>query len=248
MLKLAPPIEKIKQASQKHQIALWDSRFDFLKITKGIRPSCLIGLMGTTGTGKSTLLKSIIADSASEFSVMVWLSEEPVSQYVSGIEKATRGANFQNILFCHEDDIGEAVKESLDDLLFYFFEKITESGARIVFLDNITTSALYSSSFGDKGQTKVINALKKFCHKRDITILYLVHTAKNVSDNSGKLIRGEDVRGTNMSYMASDYFYILQRFEIGSSFFTFLRVDKHRYHENILNKFYILHFKEGHYC
>lgn len=247
MLKKAPSLDVIAKNSQIHHLALWDSRFDFLKATNGIRPACLIGLMGTTGTGKSTLVKSVIADSCGDNPVMVWLSEEPISQYVAGIKKARQTVSFDNILFYHEDDIGEAVKENLDDLLFYFFEKITESGCRVVFMDNITTSCLYSSHFGEKGQAKVINAFKKFCHNKKITIFYLIHTAKQITDNSGKLIQGEDVRGSNSSFMASDYFYILQRFEVGTKFFTFLRIVKHRYHESITHKYFVLNYLDGHY-
>lgn len=247
MLKLAPSIEQIEKSAQVHHIALWDSKFDFLKATQGIRPACLIGLMGTTGTGKSTLLKAIIADTAQDHPVMVWLTEEPVVQYVAGIKKSKQTTNFENILFFHEDDLGESTKEKVDDLLFYFFEKVVESGCRIVFMDNITTSAFYSSHFGEKGQSRVIDALKKFAHKNKITIFFLIHTAKNVTDNSGKLIMGEDVRGSNKSFITADYFYILQRFEVASKFFTFIRIIKHRYHENVTHKYFILNYIDGHY-
>lgn len=247
MLKLAPPIEQIERSAQVHRVALWDSRFDFLKATNGIRPACLTGLMGTTGTGKSTLLKSIIADSAQDYPVMVWLTEEPVSQYVAGIKKSKHSANFENILFFHEDDLSDSIKNNLDDLLFYFFEKVIESGAKIVFMDNVTTSSFYSSHFGEKGQARAMDHFRKFAHENKITIFYLIHTAKNVTDNSGKLIQGEDVRGSNKSFIMSDYFYILQRFEIGQKFFTFVRIVKHRYHENITHKYFVLNYINGYY-
>lgn len=247
MLKAAPSIESIAKSEQIHKLSLWDTRFAFLRATYGIRPACLIGLMGTTGTGKSTLIKAIMADSCEDHKILVWLTEEPIAQYVGGIKKSKQTAKFENVLFFHEDDLAESTKESLDSLLFYFFEKIIESGTRIVFLDNITTSALYASHFGEKGQSRVIDELKKFCHKNKITIFYLVHTAKTVSDNSGKLIQGEDVRGSNKSFIMSDYFYILQRFEVGARFFTFIRIIKHRYHPDLKQKYFILNFMDGHY-
>lgn len=247
MLKLAPSMAEIERSAQVHRLGLWDSRFEFLRATNGIRPACLIGLMGTTGTGKSTLLKSIIADTAADHPVMVWLTEEPINQYVAGIKKSKHNANFENIYFYHESDIGESVKEKLDDLLFYFKEAVIQSGCRIVFMDNITTSAFYSSHFGEKGQAKAIDSFTNFCHKHNVTIFYLIHTAKNVTDNSGKLIQGEDVRGSNKSFIMSDYFYILQRFEVASQFFTFLRIVKHRYHPTMEYKYYKLNFMDGYY-
>ena len=41
----------------------YPTRFNFLREIYGIRPSMLTGVIGTTGSGKSTLIKSIVADS-----------------------------------------------------------------------------------------------------------------------------------------------------------------------------------------
>jgi archaellum biogenesis ATPase FlaH len=236
-----PTEKEVNDALKYHQIFLWETRFDFLKCTQGIRQSSLIGLLGTTGSGKSSLFKSIIADSCDN-KCLVWLTEETRENYSGGIKASKHDTLYDNIRFFHEDDIGEEIRNNLDDLIKYIIDLIVGSGVRIVFLDNITTSCLYSSHFGEKGQAKVITTLKNFAHNNKITIFFMAHTQKNINNDSvNKLISGEDIRGTNQAFMAADYFYILQRFE-SDEIFTFIRVVKHRYHTDLSKKSYQLEY------
>lgn len=247
MFKPVPDKAALEKLAGRHQITLWGSRFEFLRCTAGIRPASLIGLLGTTGTGKSSVAKAIVADCAMEAPLFLWLNEETPEEYAVGLQRAKANLNRENIIMFHEDQLSASVKKDLDQILFCVFESIIQAGVKLVILDNITSSCLYDSHFGEAGQAKVIDEFRRFTRKNGITIFFLIHTDKNTNNNSGKLISGENVRGTNRSFMAADYFYILQRFDVNNAFFTFITIAKHRNHPELRTKYFRLNYTAGHY-
>lgn len=227
--------DELKKLGRLNHLTIWGSRFNFLRSHSGIRPARLCGLMGTTGSGKSSLLKAIIPDTLKdcidEYQCLLWLTEEKPNRYASGLLFNDPEISFKHLKIFHEDKIPEEIRGNLDQLIAFFKEVIIESKARVVFLDNITTSKLYSSYFGERGQAKLIEHLKEFCYEFKITVFFLVHTNKNINDSLNRLMVGEDVRGSNQAFMACDYFYILQRFNLNNERFTFIQTVKHRDHE-----------------
>jgi predicted AAA+ superfamily ATPase len=103
---IKPPVSdfEIEMHSKLKDRTEFPSRYQFLKAHNGIRPNCLHGLMGSTGCGKSTLVKCIIAEAASGKRVLVWISEENVVDYQELINVLDKSV-LSNILFVEEKEI-----------------------------------------------------------------------------------------------------------------------------------------------
>jgi hypothetical protein len=95
-------------------------------------------------------------------------------------------------------------------------------------------------------QGDFISFLAALAEKNDLCIFYVAHTRKEVTDNMGRLIEGEDARGSNQLFQQSQYFFILQNIAINNELFPILRIRKHRFHE-ITKRFFLLGYKDGAY-
>ena len=207
--------EEIDDSIRSHCKIYYPSRFDFLKEVNGIRPCSMMGLLGTPGSGKSTLLKSIIADTAEYAKVLVYLTEEEPKDYQ--ILLNVLKTNLDNVVFLSEKKLFHTGM-TIEQMKLYFQESILASGARVVFFDNITTSAIYES-LNVRGQGEMVSFFAQIAEKNDICIFYVAHTTKNATDNMGKLIEGEDVRGSNQLFQQSQYFFILQNISVNNDSF-----------------------------
>lgn len=209
---------------------VYPSRFEFLKSHNGIRPKALSGLLGSTGCGKSTLVKCIITETASnDAKVLVWLSEETVAEYQELIYFLDKSA-LKNIVFVEEKEIPEEYKETQADFFAYFEQMVEESGCDIVFIDNVTSSAFYNQRYGLAGQNKSAEFLRAFT-KRICEIFYVAHTQSNITENYSKVINAEDIRGSKELSLMTEYLYIIQKFTSNSKQYNCLRNAKYRHHE-----------------
>ena len=220
------------------------SRYAFLSAHNGIRPNCLHGLMGTTGCGKSTLIKCIIAEAASGKRVLVWLSEENVVEYQELISELDKSV-LPNILFIEEKELPNEYKESQEDFFAYFEQMTEEAEADLVFIDNITTSCFYNQRFGFNGQQRTAEFLINFV-KRKCAVFYVAHTRSEVTDNYAKVATPEDMRGSKELPLVTEYMYIIQKFTTEDKQFNVLRVAKYRHHEGA-NGWYALKYEKRAY-
>lgn len=234
--------EEIDSSIIFHTKEFYPSRFGFLKQVCGIRPNSLMGLLGTPGSGKSTLLKSIIADTAERTKVLIYLTEEEPKDYQILLNLLK--TNLDNVVFLSEKKLFHSGM-TLEQMKLYFQEAVLSSGANVLFFDNITTSAIYES-LNVRGQGEMVSFFNQLAEKNGICIFYVAHTKKEVTDNMGKLIEGEDVRGSNQLFQQSQYFFILQNVSINNDMFPILRIRKHRFHE-VTKKFFLLGYRESVY-
>jgi energy-coupling factor transporter ATP-binding protein EcfA2 len=239
MIKKPVTNKQIIDCIDKHSKIIYPSRFAFLNEHLGIRPGCLHGLLGTTGSGKSSLLRSIISDTAEHSKVLVWLSEEQVDDYQLGIIQTNKNVNLSNLLFFEETGLGQAEYESVDETIDCFCENAIKAQVDVIFLDNLTTSFMYSDNWGVRGQGKVIERLHDFTIETGIPIFFAIHTRKDVGANSRKEIVGEDIRGNNQAFQKTQYFYVLQRFSTKGGYQTFISIKKNRHHTINQNTFYL---------
>lgn len=220
---------EIEMHSQLKDRVIFDSRYEFLRAHNGLRPNCLHGLIGTTGCGKSTLFKCVITEAAAGHKVLVWLSEENVVEYQELINMLDKSV-LKNIKFIEEKEIPGEYRDHQENFLEYFEQMVEESEASMVFIDNITTSAFYNQRFGFGGQQKTAEFLINFV-KRKCSVFYVAHTRSEVTDNYGKVVTPEDIRGSKELPLVTEYFYIIQKFTTEDKQFNVLRVAKYRHHE-----------------
>ena len=210
---------------------VYPSRYEFLKAHNGIRPKSLTGLMSSTGAGKTTLTKCIIAETAGHGKkVLVWLSEESVIEYQELIYFLDKSC-LKNIVFVEEKEIPDDFKETQEDFFEYFEQMVEESGCDIVFIDNVTSSAFYNQRFGIMGQNKSAEFLRRFA-KNKHEIFYVAHTESAITENYSKVIVAENIRGSKELPLMTEYLYIIQKFTSNSKQFNCLRTAKYRHHED----------------
>jgi len=247
MLKDSVSYDEIEKEIRENTKQRFKSRFEFLNCTYGIRPKMLTGIMGTTGSGKSTLTKTIIVDAAKSERVLVWLSEETVTEYQIGMHKLSDAReSMKNICFVEEKNLDEYFTKTQDAFLEYFRDLVVESRASIVFIDNLTSSFFYSDDIGPSGQSKSALFLSKLTKDLNVSVFFVAHTSKKIVDNQATLITKEDIRGSQKITILSEYFYILQKFTTNESVYPLIHIVKHRHHA-VDSKFYLLGFEKGAY-
>lgn len=214
--------EEIAKIKQKAQITEVKSNFGFIQGHRGLRLGALHILMGTAGSGKSTVTRAVISDmvKVNQESVYIWLSEESTTDFMIGLadNKVSKGDRSKLLIESELDS-----ESSVDEIL----ERVKFTGANVLVFDNITTSRFYMDKAPD-AQAEFVTKLKKFASENEVAIFLIAHTGKKISDNHGQLITENDIRGASSIVNLANFFYILQRFEIGNRYFQTIRVQKHR--------------------
>jgi predicted ATP-dependent serine protease len=241
--KPASPEQMAEHAKRKH-VVFFPTRYSFLKAHKGLRPNCLHGLTGTMGSGKSTLIKCIIAEVAAGKKVQIWLSEETIIEYQDLIQYLDRDA-MKNIVFVHEKDIPETIRDSQDSLFEYFTQMAVESRCDIVFVDNVTTSRFYNGYFGMRGFARTADFFMEFV-KKHCAVFYVAHTDSSITDNFHKVVTPENIRGPNDLPNVTEYAYVMQKFTSNEKQYNLLRTAKHRHHDGA-GGWYALKFEQRAY-
>ena len=223
------------------------SKFKFLQSHNGIRPCALHGLVSTTGAGKTSLLQTLIAEVAEQFRCFIFMSEETTTTYSNNIFKVFgRSPKRENLSYLEERDMGYRPGCSQEEYLRVFSDRVLESNADVVFIDNLTTSKFYSDSLGPEGQEITTEYLKDAPKKLEVPIIYAIHTKSDITDNHFGLIGPQDVRGNKAIANKTEFMYIMQRFTIDKTIYTLVRVVKHREYPDP-GDFYLLEWRDGGY-
>lgn len=235
MMNLSVNKQDIDQAREDSKVSHFFTSLECLSAHFGIRRGVYSVLMGTPSCGKSGLAKliGIQASTTPHTKVLFWLSEESKAKYAVGMDIYCEetGTDLSQIMFFEEKSIDKALVPNHTTFLNYFREVVCASGADLVIVDNITSSRFYGPSTSLKEQGQTVDFLKQFTHDTDVGMLVVMHTASDVSDNSGKLFTTEMVRGLKSISIEAAYFYALQKFTKNSEIFAFIRTLKHRFHQ-----------------
>lgn len=227
-------IEDIKNVEADNSKRHFWTTFEHLNAHYGIRRGVLSGYMGSMGAGKSSLMKTIAMQAAvtsDKIKVLYYLSEEKTENYcVNMLKYDAMSGGLERIEFIREPDMEHDEMRTHDQFLEHFKRIVSNSFCDIVFIDNITTSRLYSNTTGFNGQTKTTEFLKVLAQDLNIAIVYMAHTQSNVSDNMGRLITSEDIRGSKDIAIQTSYLYALQKFTSNGRYYLTLRTLKHRDH------------------
>lgn len=221
---------------QKKSETIFESRLGFLKSTNGPRPGELHTIIAPAGNGKSTLIRTIVAECIlNRIRVFSLLSEEPTDLYKHGIAKT-----FYKITKTKEsadEFLGHSFYDSLlswptemftaDKFFDYVRMRIENYSPKVFIFDNYTTSFL--SSLSPEKQEHVIMRFKKLCDQTNVAMVIVSHTGKGAS-STGKVLSGEDVRGNSSLTNIGSYNYVLQTIFDGPKTKSFVIIDKARYH------------------
>lgn len=228
-----PEKEELTEYNRKKKITYFNSIFSFLKAHNGIRPSSLHGMIGTKGSGKSSLIKNLIIQCAMQDRVMVWLSEESNTQYFGNVFKFIGDEVYETIKnrtsVISERQMpikhGKAIKDHRENLEL-LKDCVFHDNIKVLFIDNLTSSFLYSGT--PEQQSMTADFLTTLCKESGIAVFYIAHTKKEITNNYSRLLTGEDIRGTDRVPINTEYMYTLQRYDTQDKIITILNIVKCR--------------------
>lgn len=234
----------MEERKKNRQEVFFPSRFLFLKKQNGLRPGELHLIIAPKGAGKSSFVKTLLSELILHTKVIIYLSEEKAEQYVESLNELFDGAVngsdekrkkfLDNLSVISELDLESKIKT---EQLFFksLSEKITESGSKVFFLDNFTTSWLSGQVQKEKLYYEVLNKMAK---KLNIALVVVSHTAKHANIKNGPFT-GEDIRGSLSGAQLSSYTYTINRVDL-EPVRSFVFVDKARGYSEADRKFYEL--------
>lgn len=202
----------------------------------GLRPGCFHTLLGPAGKGKSTLIQSLILKWAKTQTVLLYLTEEDRKAIETKFAMMEPNPYYlstklhlvfeQELMKATSPDYAEGFIRLLD-------AKLRSSAAKVLVLDNITTSAFYERI---NNTMAMLSGLRHLAEKFQIPVVILCHPKKGTNESRG-LMNSDDCRGSASLGLKSDYFYILYRAQQTSMsgavmVGTFIYVEKSRYHKN----------------
>jgi len=223
--------EKSYLEMQKDQ-KYFKTRFNFMKSHNGLRPGKVHMLIGATGCGKSSLMRAMAIDCALDSKTMIHLSEENDRDYAYAINVQLNNKEIlDRIAIYSEKHVNSKLGLGSLDEWFHMMEcRIDAFEPDVLFIDNLSTSHLYISlSFQE--QNEAIQRLVDLAQKRQIAVVVVIHTKKDVNDNHKALIQPEDVRGTAMSALTFPYIYVFQNFRNESGYNPTVTIKKARMHQ-----------------
>ena len=216
---------EIEQRQKHKKTTHFFTGFNFLKEHRGWRPGMLHTLMGTTGCGKSSLVRSVMLDFLSNEDRRIGLyltedSEDNVIDEFYSIPNPKKELFSRTVIFSEQTDLDfdYPLETTIADMVF-------DCSVDMVVIDNLTTSKYYRSS-SIKDQETMVTRIKNTAQKLNIPILIVVHTGGNLFKN--RLYEENDIRGCKALTLVSEFYYIMQDIKVGERRTMTLRVTKHR--------------------
>lgn len=245
-LKMDPyEIEQRKMEKQAYQ---FETSLSYLQCHKGMRKCNIHLYMGTSGSGKSTSLRTLICDIIKNnplVKIKLWLSEETIDDIKDEISKITDPEVvplLHNVIVTSEmEGMNRGSLLELKENFRAFVMDGNEDG--IVLFDNITTSALYEG-LSPSQQASQQGWFKELCIASQKPFFFYAHTDAKVYDNMPRLINQNDIRGNKGITNIAQYLYISQRFEIANLYYPTLRIVKYRGYSVEDRLFYMDYNKE----
>lgn len=235
----------IEENEQTH----FASKLRFLQQHKGIRKGKLHTILGIEGGGKSTLTRTILLDVTASLKkgkkVAIYLSEETSTDFITALAYSGVFENAQVLvdrmeIYSEQDEHNHLNTEAqhFEELKYFYFDESFD----VVLIDNMTTATIYADKHPER-QKEIMKRIKNVAQNKEKATILIAHTSKEIKENSNVLITSSHVRGSNQLAMMSEYFYVLQTFNVGSEKFTTLRITKSRAH-NSKDRFFKLCYNQ----
>jgi KaiC/GvpD/RAD55 family RecA-like ATPase len=243
-------LDGFKQANDTVQLI--ETTFGFIAKHKGLRLGCSHVLLGQTGKGKTTLVRSLIHQHISAgINVGYYMTEESTedlqTQYAYRQNVSQKDFNFlktkeeRSILIPREDYMAW-----IEELRQW----VKANSLKVLFFDNITTSEFYDGRIDESN--KIVNALMDLAKELQFALFLVAHTGKRVIHS--KIYTTDDMRGHAAPGLKAHYFYVFHRVrvEYPSDLYienkdrvferSFIVVQKSRNHPVELGKVYRLEY------
>ena len=208
------------------------TRFNFINDHRGMRPGMMHVLMGTTGSGKTTMARAILADLSQGCKILYYSSEETAEQFQAQAGYANK-INFENISFVHETDALRECsgKDDIEGFIKFLNWELDATNSDLLFFDNITTSVFYDQN---KRAIDCATKLRAVMVQKRIPFFVVAHTGSLVRD--GTWFDASNMRGFRSIANTAEYFYCLFRFRAVVGGYTqsasFIHVEKSMMHSN----------------
>lgn len=204
---LVIPVEEKNKIIKDAKTNYFESAgFNFIKDHVGFRKGKKHLLIGTTGSGKSTLSRAICLNVARDKKVFWYSTEETFNDMIKAFhDSEVDDSILKNITFFSEYDKEINAKNFIKILS----QKIIESESEILFFDNITTSLFYPN--GDvTEQDKIFINLSAMVDHLNIPLFIIAHTAGGVKDLQKELFTADNVKGSKTIANKCEYVYAYQ--------------------------------------
>ena len=224
--------------------------FSFLLKHFGLRPGCVHTLLAEAGHGKSSLLRSILIDSAHNCNVLVYLSEESTIQYQTHLNiivpKRVKNPKkhrkvLDNIKLLSEYEIRFPEIKPVLFLKKLLEGHIEKNKIKLLAIDNFTTSQFCYLT--PKEQAQTINLFKSIAIKYNIPVIVLVHPKKGTLQYDKELIQYH-IHGGVILKNVSEYIYCMQKLGKLNPIKSFIKIAKSRNHPKANETAYLLEFEE----
>ncbi len=204
-----------------------ESSLGFVRAINGFRRGSLHLVLGTTGGGKSTLVRTILSDFLKnkknhDLSLGLWLSEESLDAYkqqlavsMTETEDLKRTEAFSELDLSKEDDPE------------VFFSWARAVKPELLIFDNVTTSMFYADQT-PKHQLGFVSKIKKLAQEINSAIVLIAHTDSKTKDGGGRLIQVEDIRGSRSVSNLVEFAFVMQKIEIGNIIYNMVNISKYR--------------------
>lgn len=240
--------ESILSSRQERQFH--DTKFSFLNDHAGLRRCAKHLIIGTSGSGKTSLTRGVLADLIRNTKVMLYSTEESMEDTVAALHRMKLSEHdVKNLSFLQERDVLAAVGR--DPSKAYEAAKIIgaamlNAGAQILLFDNITTSDFYDGMKIEQAKD-FVTEISEMIRMVRVPAVIVAHTSAGVRDDQQALIDPADIRGPKTLSNRAEFLYVYQKFntvdEKGNfkSFGT-IRVRKARGYPESMEKIYFLEF------
>lgn len=224
--------EEIMASLRDSKVRHFHSAFQFLDAHMGVRRGCYSVIMGTSGCGKSGLAQAMGVQLASSpgVRVLMILTEEAKTNYAGPMFMYAKmaGGDLSQVDFFEESSMDHDKLKTHDQFLAAIKDVIVSSFADVVILDNVSTGRLYGTGTAVWDQEKTTWMIKNLAKDLNIHICCVVHTKKDITDNSPRLNTISDHQGAASLGKEASFFYALQKFTNNGQVHVFLRTLKHR--------------------
>lgn len=221
--------------------------YNFLLAHRGYRQGCIHTILGPSGGGKSTLVRSLLVDVAHNLNgrnAGLILSEQTVDSFkneLANLPKLPSEIDSVKIYSECDKNIREfIVKRGWSNVVNAFIEKHNLS---ILFIDNMTSSDFFTGNGQHGSQNSILQELKNIATEKGIPIVLIWHTKKGIDDDYEQSIKSDDVKYSGKITIISEFFYIMQRFHINGKIFPTLRIVKHR-GQPVKDRIFFLNYNE----